>query len=363
MGWLQRGAGVLVAPRTALGRAVWAGEGGLGDALWLLAATLLVTAPLEVVAAALSAERSVLLALNRLVGLYVGFALAPLGASLAAGLLLAVALRLRARGEVRVDGVLSAAAYLWVPAGVLGVLGALAAAVGVDLPWLPHVTLAAFLAADPSWASLLLKVLCSYGWSLGTLVVLARVASRPLAEGQTLGRPPAWAGWALAGLLVAGAAGGALTTWQQRERLRLPGVGDQAAAFTLPRADGQGRVALAELRGRTVLVEFWADWCSICVEHMPALARWAAAHPEVSVLAVHRGGETEEVWALARARGWSGPVFLVDGDERAAAAYRADTLPAFFAVGPDGVILAVHVGAPTAAWLDGLLDHGPDPPR
>ncbi|HOX44953.1 MAG TPA: TlpA disulfide reductase family protein [Myxococcota bacterium] len=364
MGWLRRGAGVLVAPGRTLGRVVWAGEGGLGDALWLLLPILLVTAPLEAASAGLSAERSFLLALNKLVSLYLHFALAPLGASLAAGLLLAVALRLRGRGEVRVDGILAAAAFLWVPTGLLGMLGALLEEAGLALPWLPHLPLAAFLADGPSPGSILLRVALSYGWSLGLFVVLVRVALRPPAGGaQALPRPPAWAGWALAGLLAVGVQAGAAFAWYHRERLTLPGPGDRAVAFSLARADGQGRVSLAELAGQPVLLEFWADWCSICMAHMPEVARWAVAHPEVRVLAIHRGEQPIAVQAVVLAQGWAGPIFLADTDERVSTTYRADTLPVFFAVGPDGIIRAVHVGAPPAGWLDGLLDLGTPPPR
>jgi thiol-disulfide isomerase/thioredoxin len=52
----------------------------------------------------------------------------------------------------------------------------------------------------------------------------------------------------------------------------LPGVGPAAApeirvAATL----GQGPVRLSELRGKVVLLDFWATWCTFCVKTMPRL--------------------------------------------------------------------------------------------
>ena len=41
---------------------------------------------------------------------------------------------------------------------------------------------------------------------------------------------------------------------------------------------GGGELVMAELRGRPLLVNFWATWCPPCVREMPALDRLAQAH-------------------------------------------------------------------------------------
>ena len=70
-------------------------------------------------------------------------------------------------------------------------------------------------------------------------------------------------------------AGAGLALWQRREQPAELPEGFWSLAFDRP--DGT-RLALADLRGAPLLLNFWATWCPPCVREMPALDRFAQAH-------------------------------------------------------------------------------------
>lgn len=61
-------------------------------------------------------------------------------------------------------------------------------------------------------------------------------------------------------------------------------IGSPAPLFTL--ADGTQTVDLARLRGRIVVLHFWATWCAPCVVEMPSLMALQRHLPQVTVLAI-----------------------------------------------------------------------------
>ena len=123
--------------------------------------------------------------------------------------------------------------------------------------------------------------------------------------------------------------------------LRAPDLPDEAPAFAL--SDLEGRtVTLAELRGRQVVVNFWATWCTPCRLEIPTFSRFARAHPDVVVLGVAVDEDVELVRRTAEELEIDYPVLLADPAVRQA--YGVTTLPTTVIVGADGKVRSAHTG-------------------
>jgi thiol-disulfide isomerase/thioredoxin len=110
--------------------------------------------------------------------------------------------------------------------------------------------------------------------------------------------------------------------------------------------DVSGRtINLEDLRGKVVLVNFWATWCEPCREEMPsmlALQRRFAGQP-LEVLAVNYGESASRVKEfLARER--LPLTTLLDPGQQAARAWRVRVLPGSFLVGRDGRVRFSVIG-------------------
>jgi thiol-disulfide isomerase/thioredoxin len=106
----------------------------------------------------------------------------------------------------------------------------------------------------------------------------------------------------------------------------------------LARPDLAGRVHdLKALRGRVVLVNFWATWCEPCRDELPSLERLKAkleGRP-FDVVAVNYGEGAPRIGEFVRRHNLSLPV-LLDPEKEAAAAWKAGGLPMTFLVDARG---------------------------
>ena len=147
----------------------------------------------------------------------------------------------------------------------------------------------------------------------------------------------AWArGLAVAASLAAAGAGAAETL--------VPWTRGDTPPLVLRKPSGEA-VDLASLRGKVVLVNFWATWCAPCVEEMPALARLRAklAARGFEVLAVNQGEMPARVSAFVDRAGLDLAVVL-DRDKAVSKAWQVRALPTTFVVDASGRIRLYAVG-------------------
>lgn len=99
------------------------------------------------------------------------------------------------------------------------------------------------------------------------------------------------------------------------------------------------QVSLTDLRGKPVLLNFWATWCPPCKEEMPDLARVSRDLDGVAyVLAVGDGSEpASKLQQFLDEEGITGLPVLHDGGA-AVDAYRVRSLPSTYFIDGDGII-------------------------
>jgi thiol-disulfide isomerase/thioredoxin len=142
--------------------------------------------------------------------------------------------------------------------------------------------------------------------------------------------------------------------------LAMPRTESLGAGVAAPEAagvliSGKGPASVSALRGRVLVVEFWASWCGPCVEAMPRLdalrkEMHAAGHEErFEVLAVGLDQRLEDARRFLSVRPVSYPV-VVDPVGIASRKYGVWRMPATFLVDTDGTIRQIYHGyGPTFA--------------
>ncbi len=121
-------------------------------------------------------------------------------------------------------------------------------------------------------------------------------------------------------------------------------VGKPAPAFTLKDLDGKP-VSLEGLKGKVVVIDFWATWCGPCVQSLPILNAVAGEYAAkgVVVLAVDIESDSAAVKSFIDEKKLSSLHVLMD-DQNVADQFGVSGIPQSFVIGRDGKVLAAHTG-------------------
>jgi len=124
--------------------------------------------------------------------------------------------------------------------------------------------------------------------------------------------------------------------------------GAAAPPFKLARYGG-GTVSLDELRGKVVMMDFWATWCPPCVAEMPALTKLAREYEPKGLVFLAVSEDDHEtapaqvgVFVAQRVPDLGRSVVFADGPT--VESYGVESLPTLFLIGRDGRILESYSG-------------------
>ncbi|WP_224245451.1 TlpA family protein disulfide reductase [Hyalangium gracile] len=142
------------------------------------------------------------------------------------------------------------------------------------------------------------------------------------------------AGFGIAGLVYLGV--------MEAQRSRLVPDGASAPSFQMERYGG-GKLALSDLRGKVVMLDFWATWCPPCQEEMPSLVRLAKEYESQGLVFVAASRDDDDVKEelvdqfVKRNLPDLAPYVVYANDEMARA-FQVEALPTLYFLDRDGKV-------------------------
>jgi cytochrome c biogenesis protein CcmG/thiol:disulfide interchange protein DsbE len=125
--------------------------------------------------------------------------------------------------------------------------------------------------------------------------------------------------------------------------------GSLANDFSLENLKGE-QVRLSDLRGKVVVVDFWATWCIPCVEEMPYFQQYQKQYPDFVMLGIDQEESISQVSSFLGGKGIDYQI-LMDYNAKVAGSYKVFMLPTTFFIDKDGMIRFRHYGIMTPDQL------------
>jgi cytochrome c biogenesis protein CcmG, thiol:disulfide interchange protein DsbE len=142
---------------------------------------------------------------------------------------------------------------------------------------------------------------------------------------------------AVAGLL-------ALLVWKLTHQTKAPKLGAPAPVFSLKRVDSSGTLALASLRGKPVVLNFWASWCVPCKGEATMLeSAWRQYRKQgVVFLGVDYHDMTGDARTFLSHHGVTYPT-VQDGSGKIADSYGVSAVPETYFIDRRGRLVGEHI--------------------
>jgi thiol-disulfide isomerase/thioredoxin len=123
-----------------------------------------------------------------------------------------------------------------------------------------------------------------------------------------------------------------------------------APAFSLSDLSGK-RISLKDLRGKVVVLDFWATWCVPCIASMPAMDMLRKQHPEVVFLFIATGEKEPAVRAYIQHQQLSFQVLMDTPSAQAGSVYAKKGIPTKVVIDKQGNLRFVTIGYTSASEL------------
>jgi thiol-disulfide isomerase/thioredoxin len=134
-------------------------------------------------------------------------------------------------------------------------------------------------------------------------------------------------------------------------------------ALALKTLDGK-TFDLAAERGKWVIVNFWATWCSPCIKEMPDISKFVASRADVRAIGLAFGGEElSDVTDFLKAHPVQYPIANVPLETPPKDFGAPKALPTTYLIAPDGSIAKKFTGPITTTDLEKAIAAGAKPAK
>jgi len=120
-------------------------------------------------------------------------------------------------------------------------------------------------------------------------------------------------------------------------------IGKTAPDFQLQKLGSNDSISLSSMRGKVILVDFWATWCAPCKKSLPYLAQLDRKYRNFKVVAVNIDDDKENaIQFLKQFKLKFNAVY--DEDKKAVALYDVPVMPTAYLIDQYGKVQYIHSG-------------------
>jgi cytochrome c biogenesis protein CcmG/thiol:disulfide interchange protein DsbE len=120
-------------------------------------------------------------------------------------------------------------------------------------------------------------------------------------------------------------------------------VGHPVPQFELARLDGAGTLRMSDYRGKPLVINFWASWCTSCREEHELLLR-LGRDARVSMLGINHRDRPSRARRYEQDHGAFPYSSAIDENGRTGMDFGVYGLPETFFIATDGTVVARHLG-------------------